>query len=195
MRRDKADHFWMLWWDAGMIATTIAAVLMVASYWPDVVAAQWMLVASFAVLALSASAGPLPASWRAWPALGLLTGAWLTAATVVAWPAAVTVGVLAGVALALVVVASLAPAQVRRWSSPGSLGLAGHVLALVALGLAVDATDAALTSWLLTGVALAFAAGLVVTVAPTRSAALRSSASPGPPSAASWPPRCRRSRR
>ena len=158
-QRDASDHFWTLLWDAGTVVTSTAVLVLATQYWPDVVAARWMVVAAPAVLAVSSAVGPLPRTWRAWPTFALATLSWLVGCAVVGTSVAVVSGALAVVALLVVAAVYAVPALVARWSHPGSLGLAGHTLALVAVG-----TTAAVRGWPMAWALVAASLGLVATV-------------------------------
>ena len=158
--RDENDHFWTSWWDPAMVTAAAAVVILTTQFWPDVVTARWMSVAAPAVLALSAAVGPLPRAWRAWPTLALASWSWWLGATLVGAPVVVVAGVPAAVALVVVLSVHVAPSLLRTWSDPGSLGLAGHVLALVAVAL-----SDVMTGWLPAVLVTATMAGFVVTAA------------------------------
>ncbi|MFC6238072.1 hypothetical protein [Longivirga aurantiaca] len=160
LRRDPADHFWMLWWDAGMVAAVVATVVMVTGFWPADPSAQWILGAVPAVLALSAAVGPLRATWRPWPTLALLTWSWLITATTAGWPLAWTLGAPAVVALVIVALVHALPRAVAHWSSPGQLGTAALVLLVVCIALAGTPNG-----WLPALLVSALAAGLVLVTA------------------------------
>jgi hypothetical protein len=129
--RDEHDHFWTLWWDAGMVAASAAVVVLALQYWPDVVSARWMVVVAPALLAVAAAVGPLPAWLRAWPTIALAGLSWSVGCAVVGTSMAVATLVPATVGLLVVVAAHVAGRAVGRWSDPGSLGLAGIALGLV----------------------------------------------------------------
>jgi hypothetical protein len=133
LRRGPDDHFWTLWWDAGMLAAAAAVAVVELTYGPYGAGADSLLVTATVVLAAAAAAGPLPTTWRVWPVLALATWAWLAAADVASLPPGVGVGVLAVVALAIVVDVHVDPHRLDAWSHPGALGLAGHALAVVAV--------------------------------------------------------------
>ncbi len=158
LHRDESDHFWTLWWDPAMVAASAAVLILTTQFWPDVASARWMSVAAPLALAISAALGPLPRSWRAWPTVALATWSWWLGATLVGTSTAVLGGVPAAVALGILVVVHVRPTLVDRWSDPGGLGLAAHVLALTAVSFADVGTR-----WTVAVLVTAATAGFVLT--------------------------------
>ena len=141
--RGARDHYWTTWWfGAGLtvVTMTIAAWLQPAGWGtPE----AWFLVAGFGFLTAAGALGPLTARQRPPVVVGVaaltwVSGAWLLDATALTVSAPMA---LAG--LALVVAAHsptpLTTAHPERGApaDPGSLGLSGHALGLVAITLAV----------------------------------------------------------
>ena len=128
--RGPVDRFWRLWWWAALPVTTAVAV----TEWTSVgtTGEEWLMVSSLGVLTVSAILGPLPPVWRPWAVASLGTVGWVMAASAGTFPDAVRALVPALAALAMVVVAHRR--RVPEVADP-ALGLAGHVLALVAVGL------------------------------------------------------------
>lgn len=162
VRRDESDHFWQLWWDVGMAGTFLAAVVL---WSPEPSStAPWLLVAAVAVLAASAALGPIPRSWRCWPALALGLLAWVMAGALADWAPPVRALPVALVGVAAVVLVHVVGRRLAPWSSPGSLGLAGIALAAVAVagGAALAGSP---TGWLVVALLACLAAVLVLTTA------------------------------
>ena len=135
LHRDEHDRFWKFWWPAALVIAAIAA----ATGWADASSASqhWVVTMSVVALAIAAAVGPVPVVWRVWPVVGLGTCAWLMACTT-----AGATEVVRGAALGVAALALVVAAHARQ--QPGSdiaavppvragVGLAGHVLALIAV--------------------------------------------------------------
>ena len=138
LARGARDRFWTLLWTAGLGLVSVASVAQWAFLSADAAVAAsgdiWLIAASMLGLALVAVWGPLLPSARPWVVLSLASWAWFLACAVAEVTDAVRGGVLSVAALAILVVVHLVtslPGAARSHS-----GLAGHVLAMVALPLA-----------------------------------------------------------
>ena len=119
--------------DAAMVVSIIGAALMAGPAWPDVVSAQWMLVAAVAILAAASAVGPLPAALRPWVVGVLATWWWVLAASMLELPVGAVAVVLAAVGLAIVVLVHARPTLATSWQHPGSTASLGLALGATAL--------------------------------------------------------------
>lgn len=128
-RRDGDDRWWLLAWPAGGLV--VAAGLAVVLGGSPAASQTWQAAAAAAVLAAGAGIGPIhPSLLRPWVVLGLGAWSWVLACAAADTGADARGGGLAVVAFLVVVVAT---ASTRGQSmARGSLGLAGHVLAVLA---------------------------------------------------------------
>ena len=135
LHRGGNDRFWEFWWPAALVTAAIAAL----SAWADASSASqhWVVTVSVIALTIAAGVGPVPLVWRVWPVVGLGTGGWLMACAT-----AGATQFVRGTALGVVALALVVSAHVRQpWGSDvaavrpvrAGVGLAGHLLALVAL--------------------------------------------------------------
>ena len=134
--RGPVDAFWRLWWWAALPVMSFVAV----TGWDSVgtTGEKWLVAGSLAVLTVSALLGPLPAVWRPWAVAALGTVGWIMAGSAGTFPVAV-LALVPGLAAVVMVVAAHRR-QVPDVGDP-ALGLAGHVLALVAVGLSGTGGD------------------------------------------------------
>jgi hypothetical protein len=155
LRRDQSDAFWRAAWLASaVLVTAMLALAGDSAAQPDRLG--WLLPVSAGVLAVAASIGPMPALLRPWAVLGLATAGWALLGAEIGLPISAQALVVAVAALCVVVVAHV-PSSGLEADTAGSLGLAGHVLALAAMAPAVDSAAALAT------VTAAATAGLLVT--------------------------------
>ncbi|WP_024287954.1 hypothetical protein [Cellulomonas sp. KRMCY2] len=142
LARGDVDRFWRRWWIGAVPVVALWALL--AWDLATLPAERWTVIGSVLVLAVLGTVGPTSPVARPWVIAGLAVTAWLMGC-VAADIADVTRGVLLGVvALAVVGAAHRSrPAADRtpvEGAHPGraaaSLGLTGHVVAAVSLGLA-----------------------------------------------------------
>jgi hypothetical protein len=126
LARADGDSFWTTWWRGGLAVVGLAAV----GVWLGApVAGRWTVVGSLLALGAAALVGPLGRTLRPWAVTVLMSVAWVLGCAVAEVPDAARGAVLAVAALGMV-------AAARR--DRASLGLAGHAVALAALGLAGD---------------------------------------------------------
>ena len=138
LARGAQDRFWTRLWTAGLGLVSVASVVQWAFLSADAAVAAsgdiWLIAASMLGLALVAVWGPLIPWARPWVVLSLVSWAWFLACAVAEVTDGIRGGVLSVAALAILVVVHLVT------SLPGATrshtGLAGHVLAMVALPLA-----------------------------------------------------------
>ena len=134
LHRGGHDRFWTIWWPAALVI----AVIVAAIGWADASSAGqlWVVTMSVVALAIAAGVGPVPVVWRVWPVVGLATSAWLMACTTAGATDVVRGTALGVAALGLVVAAHIRqPAESDLATVPpvrSGVGLAGHVLALIA---------------------------------------------------------------
>ena len=125
-------------WTAGLGLVSVASVVWWAAVSVEAAVAGsadlWLVAASMLGLSIVAARGPLIPSTRPWVVVSLASWAWVLACAAGEVTEAVRGGVLAIAALAILVGVHLVPSLPRDTSS--NAGLAGHVLAMVALPLA-----------------------------------------------------------
>lgn len=160
LARGAQDRFWTLLWTAGLGLVSVASVAWWGAVSTEAAVADsadlWLIAASVLGLAIVATRGPLLPSARPWVVVSLVSWSWVLACAAAEVTATVRGGVLASAALAMVVGVHLMPSLPRE--SGANAGLAGHVLAMVALPLAgghwglVLAMGLASAGWALTAV-------------------------------------------
>ena len=138
LARGAHDRFWTRLWTAGLVLASVASVVWWAAVSAEAAVAgstdSWLVAASMTGLAIVAARGPLAPSARPWVVVSLASWAWVLACAAGEVTAASRGGVLSVAALAILIRVHLVPSLPRDPSA--NAGLAGHVLALVALPLA-----------------------------------------------------------
>ena len=138
LARGAQDQFWKLLWTAGLGLVSGASVV----WWAVDSAAvgtagsadTWLIAASMVGLAIVAAWGPLSRTARPWVVMPLGSWGWVLACAAGEVTDAVRGGVLAVAALAILLAVHQMASVPRE--SASNAGLAGHVLAMVALPLA-----------------------------------------------------------
>ena len=144
LSRGADDRFWRQWW---WIALPVTAVIAEVGWASVDVPERWLVAGALGVLAVSALLGPIASMWRPWAVAALGTTCWVMAGSAAELPGAVRSVVPAVAALAMIVAA---PRRRAGGAELAALGLAGHVLAVVTIGLAGTGWDRVATMALAT---------------------------------------------
>ena len=138
LARGEQDQFWKLLWTAWLSLASVASVGLCAVDLAAAAAAGsadiWLIAASMLGLAIVAAWGPLSRTARPWVVVALGSWAWVLACAAGEVTDAVRGGVMAVAALGILVAAHLMASVPRE--SASNTGLAGHLLAMVALPIA-----------------------------------------------------------
>ena len=138
LARGDQDRFWTRLWTAGLGLVSVASVVVWAILSADAAVAGsadlWLTAGSVLGLTLVTGLGPMSPSARPWVVVSLGSWAWFLGCAAAGVPDAIRGGVLAVAALAIVVAVHLTASVPREAAS--NAGLAGHVLAMVALPMA-----------------------------------------------------------
>ena len=160
LARGDQDRFWTRLWTAGLGLVSVASVVVWAILSADAAVAGsadlWLTAGSVLGLTLVTGLGPVSPSARPWVVVSLGSWAWFLGCAAAGVPDAIRGGVLAVAALAILVAVHLTASVPREATS--NAGLAGHVLAMVALPMAgaqwglVLAMGLATAGWAVTSV-------------------------------------------
>lgn len=138
LRREPEDRYWMRWWQFGVPAVVLAALIV---WQPALTTAEkWATTLALALLAGVSTVGPVARLWRpvVVGVLGLAT--WLTGAATIPLVDLLRIALPALVGLVLVLLVHLTTWRGRV--DGGSIALTGHGLAAVAVGMALSTAPA-----------------------------------------------------